>query len=157
MKTRTIVSILILILTVLIVAGSCAIGKKAQMSEEDLYEKLNGTWVNENYNTIAGAISTGWPVKWVVKSDGTYNWFGESSDTDRIGYGEYKAIVDTWTDPEGNFFYKATFKVHLTTSVLYQLGMISGSGTEWEFVMSGINFPPEIDPKHGLYAFYYRQ
>jgi len=156
MKTRTIVSILILILTVLIVAGSCATGKKTKMPEEDLFKKLSGTWVNENYGSLEG-ITAALPTKWVVKSDGTYDWFSESSDTDRIGYGEYKAIVDTWTDPEGNFFYKATFKVHLTTSVMYQLGMISSSGTEWEFVISGINVPPEIDPSHGIYGFYYRQ
>ena len=157
MKTRTFVLIAVLILALLMVAGSCATGKKAQMPEEDLYKKLKGTWVNEVYSPISGVIGMGWPAKWVVYSDGTYEWFGESSDTARIGYGEYEAIVDSWTDSEGNFFYKATFNVHLTTSVLYQLGTISSSGTEWEFVMSGINFPPEIDPKHGQVAFYSRQ
>jgi hypothetical protein len=148
MKTRTFVSILILVLAVLIVVGSCATGKKAQMSEEDLIKKLRGTWVNEDYNGVMAQ----WPAKCVVMSDGTYDAFAESSDTDRMGYGEYKAIVDTWTDPEGNFFYKATFKEHWTTTVLYQLGMISNSGTEWEFVFSGIDFPPEIDPNLGIYA-----
>ena len=152
MKSRMFVSILILVLAVLIVAGSGATGKRAQMEEEELFKKLSGTWVNEDYDTAQG-----WASKRVIRSDGTYDFFGDSSDTERMGYGEYKAIVDTWTDPEGNFFYKATFTVHLTTSVLYQLGMISSSGTEWEFVMSGIDFPPEIDANHGLYAFYYRQ
>jgi len=125
----------------------------AQDEEGSILRALSGTWVNVDYEEVIAQ----WPVKWVVKSDGTYDWFGDSSDTDRIGFGEYEAIVDTWTDSEGSFFYKATFKMHLTTSVLYQLGMISSSGTEWEFVMSGVDFPYEIDPNHGLYAIYYRQ
>jgi hypothetical protein len=155
MKTRTFVSILILVLAVLIIAGGCATGKKAQMPEEELFKKLSGTWVNEEYNQISGVIGMGWPVKLVVYSDGTYEWFGEASD--RIGYGEYEAIVDTWTDSRGNLFYKATFNVHLSTSVFYQFGMINSSGTEWESVASGVNFPAEIGPKYGLHAFYYRQ
>jgi len=95
--------------------------------------------------------------KRVVRSDGTYDWFGDSSDTDRWGYGEYKTIADTWTDPEGNFFYKATFKDFISTSVLYELSKISSSGTEWERVWAGVDFPPEIDPNHSNYSIYYRQ
>ena len=130
MKTRTLVSILILILIILIIAGSCATGKKAQTAEEDIFKKLSGTWVNEDYDTVSE-----WASKVVIRSDGTYDFFGDSSDTERMGYGEYKAVVDTWTDPEGNFFYKATFKEHWLTTVLYELGKISSSGTVWERVV----------------------
>ena len=151
MKNRMFVSILILVFTVLIVVSSCATGKKAQMFEEDLIKKLSGTWVNEDYDTVSG-----WASKIVVKSDGTYDYFGESYDTERMGYGEYKAIVDTWTDPEGNFFYKATIKEHWVTSVLYEIGKISSSGNEWERIWSGIDFPPEIDPNDSFYGIYYR-
>ena len=151
MKNRMFVSILILVFTVLIVVSSCATGKKAQMFEEDLIKKLSGTWVNEDYDTVSG-----WASKIVVKSDGTYDYFGESYDTERMGYGEYKAIVDTWTDPEGNFFYKATIKEHWVTSVLYEIGKISSSGNEWERIWSGIDFHPEIDPNDSFYGIYYR-
>jgi hypothetical protein len=151
MKTRTLVSILILVLAVLVIAGGCATGKKAQR-EKELFTKLNGTWVNEEYDTWQG-----WSSKLVIKSDGTYETFGESSDSDRSGYGEYEAIVDTWTDPEGNFFYKATLKSHMTISVLYEIGKINSSRAEWETVWSGLDFPPEIDSSHSNYLIYYRQ
>jgi beta-lactamase regulating signal transducer with metallopeptidase domain len=124
----------------------------AQDEEGSVLRAISGTWINEDYDTL-----TGWPSKWVVKSDGTYDWFCDSFDTDRSGYGEYKAIVETWTDPEGNNFYKATYKVHLTTSVLYEIGKINSSRTEWESVWSGVDFPNEIDPNHGLYRIHYRQ
>ena len=48
MKTRRLVSILILVMAVLFIAGSCATGKKAEKGVNELY----GTWENEEYNTI---------------------------------------------------------------------------------------------------------
>jgi hypothetical protein len=112
MKTKTLVSILIFVLAVLIIAGSCATGNKAQMPDKELFKKLNGTWVNEDYDALA--VSAGWwESKRVVRLDGTYDWFTNSSDTDRTGYGEYKAIADTWTDPVHGPILKATFFTRL--------------------------------------------
>ncbi len=51
MKTKTLVSILILVLAVLIIAGSCATGKKAYVAKED--EELFGTWINPDYGGLA--------------------------------------------------------------------------------------------------------
>jgi hypothetical protein len=49
MKTRTLVSILILVLAVLIIAGSCATMKK-EISETDFFEAYSGTWINTDYS-----------------------------------------------------------------------------------------------------------
>ena len=48
MKTRMFVSVLILVLAVLIIAGSCATRRKA-ISDEDFMEAWSGTWINTDY------------------------------------------------------------------------------------------------------------
>ncbi len=48
MKNRTLVSILILVLAVLIIAGSCVSGKKAYVAKED--EEIYSTWINPDYD-----------------------------------------------------------------------------------------------------------
>ena len=47
-QTRAFVSILILVLAVLIIVGSCATKKKA-ISEEDFLEAFSGIWINTDY------------------------------------------------------------------------------------------------------------
>ena len=49
MKTRALISILIFVIVVLIIVGSCATGKKASVTERDLFKELSGTWVNTDY------------------------------------------------------------------------------------------------------------
>jgi hypothetical protein len=48
MKTRMFVTIFILILVLLIIAGSCA-KRKIAISEEELLEALCGIWINTDY------------------------------------------------------------------------------------------------------------
>ena len=48
MKTTKLISILILALTVMIIAGSCATSKKTYVAQED--EELYGIWINPDYN-----------------------------------------------------------------------------------------------------------
>ena len=45
MKARTYVSILILVLAVLIVVGSCATKRKA-ISNDDFFQAWSATWIN---------------------------------------------------------------------------------------------------------------
>jgi hypothetical protein len=45
MKTRTFISAVILIVALLLIAGSCATRKKA-ISDEDLSKAYTGTWIN---------------------------------------------------------------------------------------------------------------
>ena len=49
MKSRMLISILILVLAVLIAVGSCATSKKSYISEDNLYKELTGIWNNEEY------------------------------------------------------------------------------------------------------------
>ena len=46
MKTRNLVSILILVLAVMVIAGSCATMKSP---DKMVYERFCGTWVNTEY------------------------------------------------------------------------------------------------------------
>ena len=47
MKTRMCITILILVLVVLIIAGN-----EASAEELDIYKKLSGTWINKDYNRV---------------------------------------------------------------------------------------------------------
>ena len=106
MKTRTYVSILILVLAVLIIAGSCATGKKAYTAKED--EELYGTWINPDYNE--GKHS----AKFIFKPDGTFEGYAKTDSTHYYYFGEY-IIADKWADSEGNLWYKyyySLFELH---------------------------------------------
>jgi hypothetical protein len=71
MKSRTFISILILVFVVMIIAGSCATGKKASVTKED--EVLFGTWINPDYDTTWGY------GKIIIKPDGAYDEYKRSS------------------------------------------------------------------------------
>jgi hypothetical protein len=153
MKTRTVVSILILILAVLIVVGSCATGKKAQMAEEDLFKKLSGTWVNTEY------LGT-WEFyeqKLVVYPDGKHEYYPLTTDTNPTRQGYFLTITEAWTDSAGVIWYKAIFK---GPGTFYVLGKISDSGNTWEWISDGIEKPTEWDTTKTRYEDYgirYRQ
>jgi hypothetical protein len=157
MKTRTLVSIVILVLTVLIIIGSCATSKKAYVAKED--EELYGTWVNPEYdNTSAGE-----PGRMIIKN-GTYEIYGLSNITRWLIQGEY-TITDKWTDSDGNVWYKyMVTKLWYQTGVtrtdpLYGLAKISNSGRTLERVYSGIDYPRELSQVilEYTYQIHYRQ
>ncbi len=154
MKTRRVVSILILVFAVLVVGSSYATGKKAQMSEKDLFKKLSGTWVNKDYDAFD---TTKEAAKVILRKDGTYHGYSVSDDLKHSITGEYKTIEDIWTDTEGNIWYKATIEENWTTTVMYVLGKIDSSGTFRELSWSGVEYPSEIDPDYSQYYIYYRQ
>ena len=107
MKTRTVVSILILVFTVLIVAGSCATEKKMVKKSEELL----GTWINEEYADDWGYTTL------IYKSDGVYEQYTDASLKERHQHGTY-TITDKWTDSEGNIWYKATCKLTEGTQLI---------------------------------------
>jgi len=155
MRTRTLVSILILVLAVLIVVGSCATGKKAYVAKED--EELYGTWVNPEYD---GGI---YYAKYVIKPDGTWDEYAMSNSNSPVGVGEY-TITDKWTDSEGNKWYKniSTFfddESIKNPDTYYYLCKIDKTGNVHEMLWSSIDYPTEFDPD-GLrynYRIHYRQ
>ena len=68
MKPRTFVSILILILAVFIIIGSCATKRKA-VSDEDFFEVWSGTWINTDYS------GSDLGQKTINHPDGTSEWY----------------------------------------------------------------------------------
>ena len=157
MKAIPYVSILILVLAVLIVAGSCATGKKAYVATED--EELYGIWLNPEYDDTAG----GQPGRMVIKN-GTYEIFALTNITRWLIQGEY-TITNKWTDSEGNVWYnymvtKLWYQTGVTrTDPLYGLAKISNSGKTLERAYSGIEYPQELNPEalEFIYQIHYRQ
>jgi hypothetical protein len=145
MKIRTLICILILVLSVLIIAGSCATGKKAYVAQEN--EELYGTWVNPEYDDT----TAGQPGRVVIKN-GTYEIFALTDISRWLIRGEY-TITDKWADSEGNVWYnymvtKLWYQTGATrTDPLYGLAKISNSGKTLERAYSGIDYPQELNPE----------
>ena len=153
MKTRTLVSTLILVLAVMIIAGSCATKRKA-ISEKDFFQTWSGTWINTN---LKGA--TGFEQKIVTYPDGTWKNYTLATDTSRQCEGKNTfSIMEI--DSEGNIWYISKWKclVHGTDS--FHTGKISDSGNTLEFIEHYRALAiEEWDPEDTRYTYkiYYRQ
>ena len=99
MKTRTFVSILILVLAVFIIVGSCAT-RKIAISDEELTKAYIGTWIHQGapyYQKFEFIPDRKWQEYVLV-------------DSERISeYGEL-TIIDQWKDKDGNIFFESKFK-----------------------------------------------
>ena len=152
MKTRTFVSTLILVLAVLIIAGSCATKRKA-ISYEDFIKAWSGTWINMEYG---GKVAQ----KITLQPDGTREGFGISTSTTATFQDEVTTL-ETWLDSKGTIWYKAKWVNILPVGAKgYEMGKISDSGTIYEFVYASEDFPiEEWEPDRFEYNYliYYRQ
>ena len=152
MKIRSLVSILILVLAVLINTGSCATGKKAYVAKED--EELFGTWINPAYD--ASWIY----AKVVIKPDGTWDEYSLTYSDRPIYKGEY-IITDKWTDSDGYIFYKSIITRIDKEShrPYYVMSKIDKTGNVYEDLWSTIQMPTEFEQDDMLYnhRIYYRQ
>ncbi len=150
MKTRVLVSILLFILAVLIIAGSCATEKMAYVSKE--YE-FYGTWVNPDY-TYADKSSS----RIIINPNGKMEWYYIVAETTAVYSGEF-VITNKWTDSKGNIWYSIIWKSDDSKYWTYALGKISNSGKTLEYVKSPNDYPKEIDPNdpRAYYRIYYRQ
>ncbi len=148
MKTKTVIVVLILIMAVLIIAGSCATEKKAYVAKDN--EELYGTWVNKDYN-----IGT-YKAKRIFNADSTHQCYAVDDSNNVIAKGDL-VISDKWSDSEGNIWYKFIFPewTHgsITGNTLYYLAKISDSGKILETVASGIDYPTELGPDVLLYTY----
>ena len=146
MKIRTLVSILILVLGVLIITGSCATGEKAVKAP---VESVYGVWANLDYNTAP------YTAKFKIRPDGII----EVASHTEIEYQQYYeaafTIVDSWMDSDGNKYYKVDVVRGINDR--YELWRINETDSVFEFVWSQIEYPFEIDPNHYNYRVYYRQ
>jgi hypothetical protein len=151
MKTRSLVSILILVLALLIVVESCATGKKAYVVKED--EELYGTWANSDYNYAAYATP-----KFVFHPDGKSEGYPIDTEIHAHWYGEF-IITNKWIDSEGIIWYTINLKRDYYKNWTYSLVKISNFGKTVEFADSPNDYPKEINPddRYTRYSIYYRQ
>ena len=150
MKTKTLVSILILVLAVLIIAGSGETKRKT-ISEEDFFESWGGTWINTDYK------GGGFYPKIELYADGTIELYVTAT---KLGHNHKIIIIDRWIDKEGIIWYKAQEECEIFGSRNYVLGKISDSGNTLEYILSGADSPiEEWEPDELTYNYriYYRQ
>ena len=148
-QTRKFVSLLILILAVMVIAGSGATEKKRVKKSEELL----GTWVNEDYESRAIATAT-----LVYQPDGTFEQYTDVLRTLLEVDGTF-TIEDKWTDSEKNLVYKVkwSYKIGTQEIIEFRLIKISDSGNTYEEVFDQRKYPTEIDPIDGTYRIRYRQ
>jgi len=151
MKTRTLVSILILALAVLVVTGSCATKKQAYIpkSKEELY----GTWVNIDYHGFSR------PQKFIHYDWGYTERFDLVTDNTVTTRGTF-CIIDKWADSEGNTWYKVIWQYRGFPGVKnFFLVKINENESSWEEVWSYKDFPTESDltTENTNYGIWYRQ
>jgi hypothetical protein len=152
MKTRTLISILILVFATLIIMESCATSKKAYVAKED--EVLYGTWINTEYD--ASWIY----AKIIIKQDGTWDEYSLTY-SDRPVYQGECTITNKWTDSEGYILYKSVITRIGKPSYrsYYVFSKIDKTGKVYEDLWSTIQMPTEFDPDNTNYNYriYYRQ
>jgi hypothetical protein len=112
------VSILIFILTILIIAGSCATDQMKYISKD--YE-IYGTWINSDYN------DSGKRGKVVYYPNGEYELYFADTDATVTNRGEF-VISNKWIDSKGNIYYTIISKVIGELLNHYELFKISNSG-----------------------------
>ena len=154
MKTRTLISVLVLIFAVLIVLCSCVASRKTMIESESIRINLTGTWINHEYDDTLEL-----PAKIIFKSDGSCELFEIVDDTRRSWWGQI-TILESWTDSTGTYWYKATRDYNWTDIVTYyELGKIDTKKTIWEFIDYSKGVPDEWEPDNKLYIYriYYRQ
>jgi hypothetical protein len=143
---------------VLFFTASCILADEVKntISEKEFLELLSGTWINKDYDGSTESHDY-YRGKYVIKRDGTYDGYANSSDTSRLTFSEIISIDEIWIDSEGNIWYKQTTKSLVTHRQDYELGKIHSSGNVWELTTLSYEHPNELDPNHGRYRIYYRQ
>ena len=124
MKTRTLAIILILVLAVMIIAGSCATRNKA-ISIEDALKIRSGKWVNELDSTTQMIVH--YP-------DERYEAY-YTPKQERMHYSGKSDIYESWRDSEGVLWYRAHYQNSVGKEG-YVLGKISNSDNTLEFIQS---------------------
>ena len=163
MKTRTLVSILILVLVALAIIGSCAKRKKA-ISIEDAMKQFEGVYVNTEYSRFVDLHAQ----KRVIILDGKIEAYPKVTNESYLYKGEYE-IEKSWSDSTGNIYGTVDVKWldGLTTLELWKLDKARNT-----FEVNGKIFyphqdvihehPTKIDPKFEtlgklFYCIWYRQ
>jgi hypothetical protein len=150
MKTKTFISILILVLAVLIIAGSCAT-RKIAISDEELSNAYIGTWINQDiWNT------RGFPK---IEFFPDRTWYEYASiDSESASHEGELTIIGQWKDSNGNIFFESKFKCMVCGNSGYMLQKISDSENTLEIIYSeGERKIEEWNTGRYYYRIYYRQ
>jgi len=107
MKTRTLVSILILVLAVMVIAGSCATGKK-MVTVDDATKQFAGVYVNTKYS----GSNPNEPQKLVITSDGRLENWQVVNDERTLLTAEY-SVTESWLDSKGNTYCTVNAKFYM--------------------------------------------
>ncbi len=147
--------IIILVISVLLIAGSCATRKKA-LSEDDFFKSYSGTWVNSDYSGVEFDFQ-----KLVVEPDGTWETYANDIVEQRSCAGNI-TLIDSWTDPASIMWYRAykDYDYLCGSDRQYEYGKISNSGKTLEFLYRlGTGEIKKWDPDnpHYDYRIFYRQ
>ena len=148
MKTRKSILVTISILTLFVLVGAGATGKKTCVAADS--EEYYGTWINADYNGTTKL------AKLILRPDGTRATYVNDSDTYPSYSGSY-TVTERWTDSEGNIWIKVEAlgeNIHVTSYELYKL---SNSGKTLEWVWDLSDYPTEMDANHRKYHIYYRK
>ncbi len=146
MKTRKLISVLILIMAVLIIAGSCSTDKMAYISKD--YE-IYGTWINPDAKPV---LQRG---KIVIHPNGQMELYPTITSTS-FGHVEF-VITNKWIDSTGNIWYTLIYGAGEIAGQDYGLCKISDSGKILEMSFNRADYPKEIGPSHTEYHIVYRQ
>jgi hypothetical protein len=153
MRFRGSVLCLVSILAVIVLIGSCATTKKA-ISGEDFFEVWSGIWINTDYS--GGSLFE--PQKLINYPDGRWEGYSLVTLDQWSCYGK-DTMIDMWTDPKGDIWYKASWYDNLSTKG-YTMGKISDSGNTLETLVRLWGEPiEEWDPDDIRYHYtiHYRQ
>ncbi|HEB32076.1 MAG TPA: hypothetical protein ENI15_14595 [Spirochaetes bacterium] len=117
MKTAKLIPAIILLLTFLVIMGSCATGSMSEkiilesivknINDQTTYvhidnEELFGTWINSNYNNVSYLSA-----KLIFNPDSTWLSYSIESSTKSWCEGRY-VITNKWLDKNRNIWYEAS-------------------------------------------------
>jgi len=126
MKTRTLVLILIHVIAIMVIVGSCAT-RKIAIIDKDLSNAYTGTWISSEATYEA--------VKIVYFSDGSWNRY-LSIDTDHVHCEVKNTIINKWKEPSGNIFFESKWECVSHNKSGYNLVKISDSGNTLEMLLT---------------------
>jgi hypothetical protein len=163
-KNSRFLSIMILILVVLIIAGSCATGKRI-ISTNRAMRQFEGAYVNTEYS---GYVEL-YPQKRVIYQDGRMEVYDKATNKSPFYHNEY-TIDESWTDSAGTVYSTVTVEWTPGGNTTLELWKLDKRKNTFEV---NINFyslyedvsreyPTRIDPDldsfpNALYSIWYRQ
>ena len=163
-RKSSFLSILILITIVMIIAGSCATGKKI-ISTDDAMKQFEGVYLNTDYE---GYIDL-YPQKRIIFSNGkmeSYNKANRGSPSFKCEY----MIEESWSDSTGNIYSTVYVKWTPASITSFELWKLDKTGNTLEINSNYFylgedvsdEYPTKIDPNSEtypklIYYIWYRQ